>query len=140
MRGFSLLEVLVALVILSLSGFALYDLLNQRLVQLRQQQHIAQQLQQQAILLQSVQLLKPLRMNSPAQTQTVLTQTVGGTDWTWRSQTLDETAARGYQVGLYALRLHNKTATSDAVAQRLPPLLVYDYQALYAAAADLTDF
>ncbi len=103
--AYSLPEVLLALTILTSSGFALFDLLNTRLINYQQQQQAARQLQTRYTLLTLATLLNPTTMNKDSALRD--TSQLGSLAWNWDATTVvAEQQARGYDCGLYRIELY----------------------------------
>ena len=101
--AFSLLEILIALTILSLSGFALFDLLNTRLINYQQQQQASRHLQQQQALLALATTLNPVTMDKDSDFRKP--QTLGALQWNWEATAIEEQDTAGYKSGLYNVYL-----------------------------------
>lgn len=109
--AYSLLELLIALAILSLSGFALFDLLNTRLINFQQHQQINRQLQQQRALLAISAAINPTSMdNNSAFRRPEIT---GSLQWNWEATAIETQETHGdYSSGLYSVTLRPVSSLS----------------------------
>ncbi len=106
--AYSLPEVLLALTILTSSGFALFDLLNTSLINYQQQQQAARQLQTRYTLLTLAKLINPTTMGKDSAFRD--TARLGSLAWNWDATTIAEQQTHGYDSGLYRVELYRDNA------------------------------